>query len=135
MPTTNAPRIGESPITAATPAAPKNAAVTTPSILPPAFHSLELTSFGTKNMAATAMAAKNASTLMIVNDTSTTAMDSPPTPSDVTTDKTAIAKMSSTTAAPIMRRASGLFSFPYSLSTCTEIAMLVAVRAVATSIA
>ena len=42
--------------------------------------------------------------------------------------------MSSTTAAPIINRASGDFIFPNSLNTWIEIAMLVAVSAVAISI-
>ena len=53
---------------------------------------------------------------------------------DDTTDKTAMASISSTTAAPIIIRASGVFILPNSFSTCIEIAMLVAVSAVAMSI-
>ena len=53
---------------------------------------------------------------------------------DDTTDNTAIAKMSSTTAAPMINLASGVLIFPNSLKTWIEIAILVAVSAVAINI-
>ena len=51
----------------------------------------------------------------------------------VTTDNTAMARISSTIAAPNISLASFVCIFPSSVNTCTDIAMLVAVRAVATN--
>ena len=116
-------------------AAPKNAAVTIPSMLPLAFHTGELISLGMRKTEAISIAAKNPSTSSMVNVTIIMSMSSSPLPSpptsDVTTDSTAMASMSSTTAAPMMSRASGVFILPNSLSTWIDMAMLVAVRAVA----
>ena len=52
----------------------------------------------------------------------------------VTTDRTAIARISSTIAAPSINLASLVCIFPSSVNTWTDIAILVAVSAVATSI-
>ena len=52
----------------------------------------------------------------------------------VTTDSTAIARISSTIAAPNINLASFVCIFPSSVNTWTDIAILVAVSAVATSI-
>ena len=133
MPTANAPTIGERPSDPARAAAPKNTAVTTPSIPPRAFHIFWLIIFGTRNTAASSMAAKKPSTSSMVSVTSVMLM-SPMVPSvaiDDTTESTAMASMSSMTAAPIMSLASGVFILPNSLSTCIDMAMLVAVSAVA----
>src|ERR671918_1100700 len=52
----------------------------------------------------------------------------------VTTERTAIARISSTIAAPSINLASFVCIFPNSVNTWTDIAILVAVSAVATSI-
>ena len=104
----------------ATAAAPKNDAVAIPSTLPLAFHNLGVTTFGITITATISIIPKNANTCKIVKTTSEICKDStPPSPMamDETTDKTAIAKISSTTAAPIIRRASGVFILPNSLKT------------------
>ena len=109
IPTANAPTIGDNPKVPAIAAAPKNDAVAIPSTLPVDFHILGVMTFGSMKMAAIRIAAKNPNTLRIVNVTSSKSILSIASalPNDVTTDNTAIAKISSTTAAAIINRASG----------------------------
>ena len=120
IPTANAPTIGERPMDPARAAAPKNDAVAMPSILPFAFHSLGVIIFGITTTATMSIIAKNASTSKIVITTSViTMLSTPPseTAIDDTTESTAIARMSSTTAAPMMSLASGVLILPNSLRT------------------
>ena len=118
MPTANAPTIGDKPMDPARAAAPKNAAVAIPSTLPFAFHILGVIIFGITTTDTMSIIAKNPNTCKIVIVTSVMSMLSTP-PSDpamdVTTDRTAIARISSTIAAPMMSLASGVLSFPNSL--------------------
>ena len=76
--------------------------------------------FGIITTATTSIIAKNAKTCKIVITTSVMSILSTP-PSDPaiddTTDNTAIAKISSTTAAPMMSLASGVLILPNSLRT------------------
>ena len=120
IPTANAPTIGDSPIEPASAAAPKNDAVAIPSTLPFAFHNLGVIIFGITTTATTNIITKNPNTFKIVIVTSVMSMLSTP-PSDPaiedTTDNTAIAKISSTTAAPMINLASGVLIFPNSLNT------------------
>ena len=137
IPTANAPTIGDNPIDPASAAAPKNDAVAIPSTLPFAFHSLGVMIFGITTTATINIIAKNPNTFKIVIVTSVMSILSTP-PSepaiDVTTDNTAIAKISSITAAPMISLASGVLILPNSLNTWIEIAILVAVSAVAINI-
>ncbi len=117
IPTAKAPTIGDSPMVPANAAAPKNDAVAIPSTLPWAFHRRVDMRRGITTTAAISMAAKTPSTCSMVMVTSVMSMLSRPSAlpaMDVTTDSTAIASMSSTMAAPIIRRASGVFSLPSS---------------------
>ena len=109
IPTANAPTIGDNPSDPAIAAAPKNDAVAIPSILPVDFHNLVVITFGITKMATINIIAKNANILRIVNVTSikSTVSNASAPPNDATTDNTAIAKISSTTAAAIIKRASG----------------------------
>ena len=136
IPTAKAPTMGDRPMEPASAAAPKNDAVAIPSTLPLAFQSRGVTRRGIRNTEASSMMAKKASTwnmvIMISKMSISTIPESLPT-RDVTTDRTAMASMSSTIAAPMISLASLDFIFPNSLSTWTEIAMLVAVSAVAIS--
>ena len=120
MPTANAPTMGDSPIDPANAAAPKNDAVAIPSTLPLAFHNRGVIIFGITITATISMIAKNPRTWRIVIMTSVRSILSTPASDpaiDVTTDNTAIAKMSSTTAAPMISLASGVLILPNSLST------------------
>jgi hypothetical protein len=140
IPIAKAPTIGDRPAKAAIPAAPKNAAVVIPSTLPLDFHSLsEWRSLGIKNTAPTSIAANipstwsMSSTMSVIAGMAAVAAPSPPCTMDTTTESTAMASMSSTMAAPSIRRASFDCILPISDSTWMDIAMLVAVSAVATS--
>ena len=105
MPTANAPTMGDRPIEPASAAAPKNAAVTIPSMLPLACHRDVCMRRGMRNTDATSMAPKKPRTCSMVNVTSImSTLAAPPSEpaSDVTTERTAMASMSSTTAAPMI---------------------------------
>ncbi len=133
IPTENAPTIGDRPTDAAIADAPKKDAVTIPSMLPFAFHNLSVfTILGIIIIAPTSNTANIPSIFRIKNIISIIfGVKLPLCTMVTTTDRTAIARISSTMAAPKINFASFDCILPNSFSTVTDIAILVAVSAVA----